>query len=339
MKAVGLTEYLAIADKNSLRDLELDKPMARGHDLLVAVKAISVNPVDTKVRSSKSKTETKPRILGWDAAGVVVEIGDKVTGFKPGDEVYYAGDITRPGSNSEFQLVDQRIVGYKPKTLEFSSAAALPLTSITAWEALFERLNISPNGQDAGKSILIINGAGGVGSIAIQLAKKLAQLKVIATASRPETIVWCQKLGADYVVNHRHNLANEIKRIDYQTVDYILCLNDTDQHWQAIAQAIKPQGMICSIVGNRQPLAMDLLKNKSAGLVWEFMFTRSMYQTGDMAEQGKLLNHISQLIDRGTLISTCKDVVKPINAENLRSVHQRIETGKAIGKIVLADWD
>ena len=339
MKAVGLTEYLPITAENSLRNLEIDRPVAQGHDLLVEVKAISVNPVDTKVRSPKSKTEVEPRILGWDAAGVVVATGDKVSKFQPGDEVYYAGDITRPGSNSEFQLVDERIVGYKPKSLEFAAAAALPLTSITAWEALFERLNISKNGADAGKSILIINGAGGVGSIAIQLAKQLAQLKVIATASRPETIAWCRELGADYVVNHHHHLAEEIEHIGYETVDYILCLNDTDGHWQAIAQAIKPQGMICSIVENKQPLAMDLLKSKSAGLVWEFMFTRSMYQTEDMAEQGKLLNEISRLIDNDTLVSTCKDLVKPINAENLRSVHQRIETGKAIGKIVLADWD
>ena len=234
MKAVGLIEYLPISDPNSLRDLEIDRPIAEGNDILVEVKAISVNPVDTKVRSSKSKSATEPRILGWDAAGIVTEIGDRVTGFKPGDEVYYAGDIIRPGSNSEFQLVDYRIVGHKPKSLEFASAAALPLTSITAWEALFDRLKISKDRTDAGKSILIINGAGGVGSIAIQLAK-LAQLKVIATASRPETIAWCKELGADYVVNHRHNLAEEIEKIEYPTVDYILCLNDTDGHWQAIS--------------------------------------------------------------------------------------------------------
>jgi len=337
MKAVGLTKYLPISDPNSLQDLEIDRPIVKEHDLLIQVKAISVNPVDTKVRGSKSKPD-EPRILGWDAAGIVREMGEKVTGFQPGDEVYYAGDITRPGSNSEFQLVDYRIVGHKPKSLEFASAAALPLTSITAWEALFDRLNISPDGADAGKSLLIINGAGGVGSIAIQLATKLARLKVIATASRPETIAWCQKLGADYVVNHRHNLAEEIEKIDYPTVDYILCLNDTDGHWQAIAQAIKPQGTICSVVENQEPLSMNVLKQKSAGLVWEFMFTRSMYQTEDMAKQGELLDKVSQLIDRDTLISTCKDIVRPINAANLRSVHQRIEAGKAIGKIVLADW-
>jgi len=339
MKAVGSIEYLPITDPNSLRDLEVNRPIAKGRDLLVAVQAISVNPVDTKVRSSKSGTETEPRVLGWDAAGVVVETGDRVTKFKPGDEVYYAGDITRPGSNSEFQLVDERIVGHKPQSLKFAEAAALPLTSITAWEALFDRLEIDNQGADAGKSILIINGAGGVGSIAIQLAKKLAQLEVIATASRTETVAWCQQLGADYVVNHRHDLAEEIKQIGKETVDYVLCLNDTDGHWQAITQAIKPQGKICSIVENKNPLAMDVLKRKSASLIWEFMFTRSMYQTEDMAQQGKLLDEISQLVDRGTLISTCKDIVTPINAANLRDVHQRIETGKAIGKIVLSGWN
>ena len=338
MKAVGLTEYLPIADENSLRDIEIERPVAKGHDLLVEVKAIAVNPVDTKVRSPKPGVEAEPRILGWDAAGVVIEVGDRVSKFQPGDEVYYAGDLTRPGCNSEYQLVDERIVGHKPN-LEFAAAAALPLTSITAWEALFDRLNIDRSGKDAGKSILIINGAGGVGSIAIQLAKKLARLEVIATASRPETIAWCKELGADHVVNHRHNLATEVAGIGYKTVDFILCLNDTDGHWLAIAKAIKPQGKICSIVENKQPLAMDILKKKSAALVWELMFTRSMYQTEDMAEQGKLLDEVSQLIDNQTFISTCKNVVRPINAANLRKVHQQIESGRAIGKIVLADWE
>ena len=339
MKAVGLTQYLPIEKEDSLQDLEIPKPTTIGKDLLVEVKAISVNPVDTKVRAPKDKVETEPKILGWDAAGIVVEVGTEVSDFKPGDEVYYAGDITRPGSNSEFQLIDSRIVGRKPQTLDFAEAAALPLTSITAWEALFDRLKIAKDGTDADKSILIINGAGGVGSIAIQLAKKLAKLNVIATASRPETIAWCQKLGADHVVNHRNNLADEIKKIGYETVDYILCLNDTDGHWQAMTQAIKPQGIICSIVENEHPLDMTTLKSKSVSFVWEFMFTRSMYQTEDIGEQGNLLNEISQLIDKGEIISTCNDVIKPINAKNLRDVHQLLERGKAIGKIVLADWE
>ena len=338
MKAVGLTQYLPIENENSLSDVELPKPIAEGKDLLVEVKAISVNPVDTKVRAPKDKVETEPKILGWDAAGIVVEVGEESSGFKVGDEVYYAGDITRPGSNSEFQLIDSRIVGRKPQNLDFAEAAALPLTSITAWEALFERSNIDKQGADAGKSILIINGAGGVGSIAIQLAKKLAKLQVIATASRPETIAWCQELGADHVVNHRNNLADEIKKIGYETVDYILCLNDTDGHWSAMTEAIKPQGIICSIVENSEPLDMSTLKSKSASFVWEFMFTRSMYQTEDIAEQGKLLNELSQLVENGEIITTCKKIIKPINAKNLRDVHQNLEQGQAIGKIVLAEW-
>lgn len=338
MKAVGLYQYLPIADPNSLQDLEIPQPIATGHDLLVEVKAISVNPVDTKVRAPQAKTETVPKILGWDAAGTVVAVGEKVTAFHPGDQVWYAGDITRPGSNSEFHLVDERIVGRKPQRLDFAAAAALPLTTITAWEALFERLKIGRNSEDMGKSILIIGGAGGVGSIAIQLAKQLAKLQVIATASRPETIAWCQQLGADCVVNHHQNLAVAIGQVGYRQVDYILCLNNTDQHWPAITQAIKPQGTICTIVGNQAPLAMNELKNKSAGLVWEFMFTRAKYQTDDMARQRDLLNEVSQLIDSGILQTTCKDTVRPINAANLRSVHARIEQGNTIGKITLADW-
>ena len=338
MKAVGLKQYLPIENDNCLLDVEIPKPTAKGKDLLVEVKAISVNPVDYKVRAPQDKVESEPKILGWDAAGVVVEVGDEVTEFQPGDEVYYAGDITRPGSNSEFQSIDERIVGRKPQNLNFARAAAFPLTSITAWEALFERLNIDRHGADANKSILIVNGAGGVGSIAIQLAK-LAKLEVIATASRDETTAWCQKMGADEVVNHRNDLAEEIEKIGYKNVDYILCLSHTDGHWQAMTKAIAPQGKICCIVDNEHPLAMDTLKSKSAGLVWEFMFTRSMYQTEDMAEQGKLLNELSQLIEDGVIVSTCNDVVKPIDAKNLRNVHQRLEQGRTIGKIVLADWN
>lgn len=272
MRAVGLYEYLPIADESSLQDVELAKPEATGRDLLIAVKAISVNPVDTKVRAPKEGIETTPRVLGWDAAGTVVSVGEAVTQFEVGDDVYYAGDITRPGTNSEFHLVDERIVGRKPKTLNFAEAAALPLTSITAWEALFDRLKISSIGEDAGKSLLIIGGAGGVGSIAIQLAKQVAKLTVIATASRPETITWCQELGADKIVNHREDLAQQVEQ-----ADYILCLNSTDMHWLAMTKIIRPQGMICTIVENENFLDMSPLKSKSAGFVWEFMFTRTMY--------------------------------------------------------------
>ena len=339
MKAVGLYQYLPAEDENSFQDVDIEKPEAVGRDLLVEVKAISVNPVDTKIRAPKEKTEKQPRILGWDAAGTVVAVGEQVTQFKPGDDVYYAGDVTRPGTNSEFHLIDERIVGHKPKTLSFSEAAALPLTSITAWEGLFDRLNISRTGEDAGKSILIIGGAGGVGSIAIQIAKKVAKLNVIATASRPETIAWCKKQGADVIVNHRNNLAEEVEQAGYKFVDYIFCLNDTDGHWETMTQAIKPQGIICSIVETEQPIALRPLMSKSANFVWEFMFTRSMYQTDDMEEQHHLLNDISHLMDSQVLQTTYTDVVRPINAQNLRSVHARIEKGNTIGKIVLADWN
>jgi zinc-binding alcohol dehydrogenase family protein len=337
MKAIGLTQYLPIENSESLQDIELAKPDASDHDLLVKVKAISVNPVDTKIRAPKDQVEASPRILGWDAAGEVVAVGQQVEHFTVGDQVYYAGDITRSGSNCEFQLVDERIVGKKPASLSFAEAAALPLTSITAWEALFERLQISSQGDHAGKSILIIGGAGGVGSIAIQLAKKLAKLNVFATASRPESQQWCLNRGADSVINHHQSLDDELTAIDNPLVDYILCLNNTDQHWTAMAKVIKPQGKICSIVDTSN-VDLSLLKSKSVTFVWEFMFTRSMYKTSDMIEQQRLLNNVSELINEGALVTTANTLLHPINAENLRKAHKMIEQGNAIGKLVLSDW-
>lgn len=337
MKAIGVYKYLPIEDENSLQDLELPKPEAKRHDLLIAVKAISVNPVDTKIRAPKDKTETAPRVLGWDAAGEVIAVGSDVEGYVIGDQVYYAGDITRPGSNSEFHLVDERIVGKKPASLSFSETAALPLTAITAWEALFERLGISEQGDDAGKSILIIGGAGGVGSIAIQLASKIAKLNVIATASRDESRDWCLKLGAKSVINHCKALNEELVALDIPHVDYILCLNNTEQHWSAMVVAIKPQGQICSIV-EATDVDLGMLKSKSATFVWEFMFTRSMYKTPDMIEQQKLLNVIADYIDQGILVTTIKHIIRPVNAVNLRQAHSMIEQGSSIGKVVLADW-
>ena len=339
MKAVGLIKYLPIEDEESLIDVSIEQPKACGRDLLVAVKAISVNPVDTKVRAPNEQVETQPRILGWDAAGEVIEIGEDVEHYKVGDRVFYAGDITRPGSNSELQLVDERIVGHAPQQLDYAETAAFPLTSITAWEALFDRLGISQNGKDAGKSILIIGGAGGVGSIAIQLANKVAKLKIIATASRIETIDWVKKMGADLTLNHRNAIDDELKAIDEPQVDYILCLNSTSQHWAAMANAIAPQGRICSIVETPEQVDLDLLKSKSATFVWEFMFTRSMYQTPDMIEQQRLLNTIAERIDNGELVTTTKQIIRPINAANLRKAHALVEQGNAIGKIVLTDWE
>ncbi|MCA9321097.1 MAG: zinc-binding alcohol dehydrogenase family protein [Planctomycetes bacterium] len=338
MKAIGLTKYLPISDEASLIDLELPKPQPRGRDLLVAVRAISVNPVDVKVRSPKAGRENPPRILGWDAAGVVESVGPEVTLFGPGDEVFYAGSIMRPGTNSEFHLVDERIVGNKPKGLSFAEAAALPLTSITAWEALFDRMRISRDGSSQGQSLLVIGGAGGVGSIAIQVAKQVAKLKVIATASRDESRAWCLEFGADQVVNHRENIPAQLKSIGFEHLDYVLCLNDTDGHWNTMAEAVAPQGHICSIVETSAPVDLGRLKRKSASFSFEFMFTRSMFGTKDMIEQHNLLDEVSALVDAGRLRTTSAEVVGPIHAANLRKAHAQVETGRTIGKVVLANW-
>lgn len=338
MKAVGLYKYLPIENEQSLIDVEVDKPNPIDRDILVSVHAVSVNPVDTKVRAPKDQIEKSARVLGWDAAGEVVAIGDQVEHYQVGDRVYYAGDVTRPGSYSEYQLVDERIVGHMPKHSNFADAAALPLTSITAWESLFDRLNISKQGQDAGKTILIIGGAGGVGSIAIQLASKVASLKVIATASRKESQDWCNKLGADYVINHHNSLVEELAALGIENVDYIFCLNNTDQHWPAIAEIIAPQGAICSIVETKEPVDLNLLKSKSVIFSWEFMFTRSMYKTQDLIEQKNILNAVAELVDNESLVTTLSTVIKPINADNMRKAHAIIEQGSAIGKIVLTDW-
>ncbi|HEX4326325.1 MAG TPA: zinc-binding alcohol dehydrogenase family protein [Burkholderiales bacterium] len=341
MKAVALTRYLPINDPLSLIDVDLPAPTPGPRDLLVKVEAIAVNPVDTKVRAPKKanrdKVEASPRVLGWDAAGTVEQAGAEVTLFKPGDRVYYAGDITRPGSNSAFQLVDERIVGHAPKSLSFAEAAALPLTSITAWEALFDRLRVAAfnTASNAQRSILLIGGAGGVGSIAIQLAAKVAGLKVIATASRPESAQWCRDLGAAVVVNHAGNLVEEVRSAGFRHVDYVLIMNSTDQHMPAAAELVAPQGGICTIVENARPIDVVPLKNKSAFFAWEFMFTRAMFTTPDMIEQHKLLTEVARLVDAGVLRTTVAEVLKPINAANVRAAHAKLEAGRAIGKIVL----
>lgn len=335
MKAVGLYKYLPIDHPESLIDVELDKPVPTGKDLLVKVHAISVNPVDYKVRSPKDRVESVPKVLGWDVAGVVEQVGPDVTLFKPGDEVYYAGSITRPGGNSEFHLVDERIVGKKPSTLDFAQAAALPLTTITAWESLYDRLGVSKNQADnTGKTILIIGAAGGVGSIATQLSK-YSGLTVIGTASRPESADWVKGLGADYVINHFEAFLPQLKAVGIEQVDYILCLNSTEKHWANMAEAIAPQGKICSIVETDELLNLTLLKNKSVTFVWELMFTRSTYQTPDMIEQHKLLDEVARLVDEGVIRTTTSETLTPINAANLRKAHALLETGRTVGKVVL----
>ena len=337
MKAIGLYQHLPIDNPESLLDLDIAKPTASGRDLLIRVKAISVNPVDVKRRASGDQ-EATPRILGWDVAGVVEQVGPHCTLFKLGDEVYYAGSITRSGGNSEFHLVDERIVGNKPKSLDFAQAAALPLTTITAWEALFERLGISHTASDnQQKRILIIGAAGGVGSIATQLAN-LVGLTVIGTASRPETVQWAKEHGANYTLDHHKAFAPQLKQLGFDDVDYIFCLNSTDKHWDDMVEGIAPQGKICSIVEMHGPVDLSALQSKSATFAWEFMFTRSSYQTPDMIEQHNLLNQLAQLIDESKIRSTLTEKLEPITAANLREAHKKVESGKTIGKIVLANF-
>jgi len=337
MKAVGSYKALAVDESEAFLDVEIDKPVVTGRNVLVEVRAISVNPVDTKIRKRPHPDETL-RILGWDSAGVISEVGDDVTMFEVGDEIYYAGCITKPGSNSEYQLVDERIAAKKPKSLGFAESAALPLTTITAWEGLFERLGVSKGGKDAGKTVLMIGAAGGVGSIAIQLAKKLANLNVIGTASRPESSDWCKARGADHVINHYEDIPAQLDALGHPQVDFVLCLTNIAGYWKTITDVIKPQGKICTIVDFFEDGNLDLLKTKSATFSFEFMFTRSMYETDDMDEINALLSETAAMIDEKELITTVSDVVSPINADNIRKVHATIEEGRAIGKYVLEGW-
>ena len=337
MKAVALTRYLPITDPESLFNVDLPKPQAAGRDLLVRVEAVSVNPVDTKVRAPKPDVEKTPRVLGWDAAGVVESVGPNVTSFRPGDDVFYAGDITRPGTNSEYHLVDGRIVSHKPSSLSFAEAAALPLTSITAWETLFERLGVDRDADNSDRTLLILGGAGGVGSIAIQLAK-WSGLIVIATASRPETQDWVKGLGADHVVDHRQPLPPQLAAIGHKEVNFIANFNNTDAYWVVMAESIKPQGRIVSIVENDHPVEIGLLKSKSASFGWVFMFTRAMFQTADMAEQGKILDRIAQLVDAGIIRTTLTERLSPISASNMRAAHAKSESGRTIGKVAISGW-
>jgi zinc-binding alcohol dehydrogenase family protein len=319
---------------HTFEEIELPTPVAKGRDLLVKVEAISVNPVDYKQRKAGSAT---PRVLGWDAAGTVQAVGPQVTLFKPGDAVYYAGDVTRAGANSELHVVDERIVGRKPARLDFAQAAAIPLTAITAWEAFFDRMKIRRDGSEAGKSLLVIGGAGGVGSIGIQLAK-IAGLTVIATASRPESIAWVKELGADHVIDHRKELRPQVEALGRKHLEYIANFNELDPHWAAMGELIAPQGAMVSIVGNQKPLPMDAVRSKSATVCWELMFTRPRFQTADMIEQHRLLNQVAEWLDEGKLRGTLRETLRPINAANLRKAHERLESGTMIGKLVLEGW-
>ncbi|MCD9029702.1 zinc-binding alcohol dehydrogenase family protein [Luteimonas sp. BDR2-5] len=339
MKAVALTRYLPIDDPQSLFDTELPVPAPGPHDLRVRIEAVSVNPVDTKLRSPKPQQETTPRVLGYDAAGVVDAVGSEVDGFAVGDAVCYAGDVTRPGSNAQFQLVDARLVARKPDTLDFTQAAALPLTAITAWELLFERMPFSFDGGGTGRSLLVIAGAGGVGSIAIQLAK-LAGFTVIATASRTETIAWCRGMGADHVIDHRAELAPQLETLGFDSIDAAINLADTDRYWEPLGELLAPQGHVGLIVEPSGTLKIgDPYKAKCIGIHWEMMFTRPRFRTADMGEQGRILARVAALVDAGRLRGTLHDVLSPIDAANLREAHRRLESGRTIGKLVVAGWD
>lgn len=333
MKAVAYQKAGPITSPEALVDIELDAPIAEGHDLLVRVQAVSVNPVDTKIRKNVSPENNQWKTLGWDAVGVVEAIGDKVTQFKIGDIVWYAGALNRQGSNSELQLVDERIVGHKPKTLEATEAAALPLTAITAWEMLFDRLQV-PKNVPKNTTILVIGGAGGVGSITIQLLKQLTNLTIIATASRAETQDWVKQLGADYVLDHSQPLAAQIKQLDLTAPLYVFSTTHTDRYLADIVELIAPQGRF-GLIDDPEQLDIKPFKTKSVSVHWEFMFTRSMFQTEDMTKQSELLNEVSKLVDEGKIKTTVTEVISPINAENLKRVHQQIESGTTKGKIVL----
>jgi NADPH2:quinone reductase len=333
MRAVGYQESLSIDSPSALVDIDQPKPVATGRDLLVQVHAVSVNPVDTKVRKRAKPEAGDWKILGYDAAGIVTAVGPQASLFKPGDAVFYAGDITRQGTNAELHLVDERIVGHKPKSLDWAQAAALPLTAITAWEALFDRLDVA-RPVPGSAAILIIGGAGGVASIAIQLARQLTGLTVIATASRPETRSWVQDLGAHHVVDHTRPLADQVAALGIAAPGFVFSTTNTGMHVEEIAKLIAPQGRFGLI---DDPATLDALgfKRKCVSLHWELMFTRPTFQTADMAAQGVLLNEVSRLVDAGTLRTTLGENFGLINAANLRRAHALIESGRARGKIVL----
>lgn len=339
MKAVALTRYLPIDDPQSLVDMDLPPPAApTGHDLLIRVQAVSVNPVDTKVRGPKPQQESQPRVLGYDAAGVVEAVGPAVEGLQPGDAVYYAGDITRPGSNAQLQLVDARIAAAKPDTLDFAQAAALPLTVLTAWELLFQRMPFDFDGDNRGRSLLVIAGAGGVGSIAIQLARH-AGFTVVATASRPETVEWCTTMGAHHVIDHRQPLQPQLQALGLAQVDAAINLADTDRYWQALGEILAPQGHVGLIVEPAGPLPIgDPYKAKCIGIHWEFMFARAKFRTADMIEQHRILARVASLVDASELRTTLTEVLGPIDAAHLREAHRRLESGKTVGKLALSGW-
>ncbi|HBX56253.1 zinc-binding alcohol dehydrogenase family protein [Pseudomonas sp. UBA2684] len=335
MKAIAYYQSLPAEHPESLQDVQLAEPTPGPRDLLVAVHAISVNPVDTKIRRNVAPENDDAKVLGWDASGIVTAVGSDVSLFQPGDRVYYAGAIHRAGANSELHVVDERIVGHMPKSLSFAAAAALPLTAITAWELLFERLQIRQGSADEGQSLLIVGAAGGVGSILTQLARQLTGLTVIGSASRPQTQAWVRELGAHHVIDHSQPLSAELKRIGIDQVTHVASLTQTDQHFEQLIEALAPQGRLALIDDPQQPLDVLKLKRKSLSLHWELMYTRSLYETADMIEQHRLLERVAELVDAGVLKTTLGEHFGTINAANLRRAHALLESGTAKGKIVL----
>jgi zinc-binding alcohol dehydrogenase family protein len=334
MKAVGYHTAGSIDRPDALLDLEIERPRPGPRDILVRVKAVSVNPVDVKVRASATRTDGDPKILGWDAAGIVEETGSEVTLFAPGDEVYYAGDITRQGTNAEFHAVDERIAAHKPRTLDWADAAALPLTAITAWEILFERLRVPYGHKRTGGTLLVINGAGGVGSILIQLARRLTGLTVIATASRTDTVDWVRQMGAQHVIDHHQPIDSELSRIGFAQVDYVAGLTASDRYLPLFPDIVAPQGHI-ALIDDPDHFDIVPLKRKSSTVAWELMFTRPMFGTNDMIEQHRLLQEVAHLVDENVLRTTRTQTLRPINAANLKEAHRLAESGRAIGKTVL----
>ncbi len=339
MKAIGTNRHLPVSDPDCLVWFEAPEPVVGPRDLLVKVEAIAVNPVDTKIRKSLgTEPLPQPRILGWDAAGTVLEVGAEVTGFKPGDEVFYAGEVMRPGCNAPLQAVDERLVGHKPLTIGYSEAASWPLVAITAWELLFERMGVDVDGADAGKALLIINGAGGVGSVLIQLAKR-AGLGVIATASRPESIAWCLEMGADEVLNHHQPLAPQLAKLGITEVPLIINLHLPDLYWKQTGELIAPFGTLGLIVEPSATVnAGDPMKMKCATVVWEWMFARAKFKTADMHRQGEILTEIAKCIDAGQLKPILGKTLGPISPDTLRDAHAAMESGTALGKWALEGW-
>lgn len=338
MRAVGFNQNQPISSGTALVDIELPMPEAEGRDLLVEIKAISVNPVDTKTRKNAVLEPGQYKVLGYDAAGVVKAVGPGVKLFKPGDEVYYAGAINRQGTNAEFHLVDERIVGAKPKTLSFEQAAALPLTAITAYETLFHRMRVQDKVASAWNAVLLIGGAGGVGSIAIQLLRELSDVTVIATGSRPETQDWIRELGAHHVLDHSKPLARQIADLAIGAPAFVFSITETSQHIGDILELIAPQGRLGLIDDPKEPVDVRQFKRKALSIHWETMFARPVFQTADMIEQHKLLTHVAELVDAGKIKTTLSDVIGPINAENLKAAHALIESGKTRGKLVLSGF-